>query len=219
MNLSISAVSDLHGHWPIFRGTDILIIAGDLTATDRPEEHIDFWRKICYTPHKKRIVIAGNHDSYLEAFPDHLEDCGEEVIYLKDSGCEIDGLKIWGSPWTLSFAGMNPKCKAFTLDTEEELKEKWDLIPDDTDILITHTPPEGILDKESRNYLRCGSPSLLAALDRVKPRYHIFGHIHEGRGVYWRGKTTFINASYVGRNYRPHKEDMIETFEVKDERD
>src|SRR5690606_22101282 len=84
------------------------------------------------------------------------------IEYLCDSGTEFEGLKIWGSPWTKTFLNMNPHCKAFTCDTEEELAEKWDLIPANIDILITHSPPYSILDEinSTDDMIHVGSESL-----------------------------------------------------------
>ena len=129
-------------------------------------------------------------------------------IYLCDSGAEFEGLNIWGSPWSKTFEGMNPHCKAFTVDTEEELAEKFARIPHDIDILITHSPPYGILDNtiEDENV---GSGSLsIALINRPRIIMHIFGHIHESYGKTgpkrlncgWR---TFVNASHVNENYEP----------------
>ena len=128
-------------------------------------------------------------------------------------------LKIYGTPWTKSFKGINKHCKAFTCDTEDELREKFNLIPDDTDILISHGPPYGVLDEVQRykHHENCGSVALREALDRVKPKINVFGHIHEkgSRTVVYkhRGPNTLcINASIVDESYHPR--DEIITMEI-----
>lgn len=173
----IDCIADLHGYYPELPGGDLLIVAGDLTARDLENEHalFDYW--INEQPYKKKVVIAGNHDNVLAENRLKFQFCE----YLCDSGTEFEGLKIWGSPWTKKFAGMNSYCMAFTCNTEEELAEKWALIPSDIDILVTHSPPYGILDSNGKEY--CGSTTLRnIILDGNKfknKKAHIFGHIHE----------------------------------------
>lgn len=202
----IDCISDLHGFYPDLEGGDLLIIAGDLTATDTEKQYDDFWRWLCYQEYKKKVVIAGNHDAYLQFNPDFFDLC-KDIDYLCDSGTEFQGLKIWGSPWTKTFQGMNPKCKAFTCDTEDELDEKWRLIPKDVDILITHSPPFLILDKtcDGKNV---GSTYLMDHyLRRPKPQLWVMGHIHEAYGKEgscskW-GDSVYVNASHVNEHYQP----------------
>lgn len=207
--MDITCISDLHGYFPSdLPGGDLLIVAGDLTARDTPLEHINFYEWLREQPYSKKIMIAGNHDNFIQNlkskyFPPTVYYSNCE--YLCDSGTEFEGLKIWGSPWVKSFPGMNPKCMAFTVDTDGELAEKWDKIPADTDILITHSPPYGILDYiEGQGSV--GSGSLLTRSSNIKPKIHIFGHIHECYGQL-KTKTLdlphFINASHVNEHYKP----------------
>lgn len=175
---------------------------------------MDFCNWFVEQKYDEKVLVGGNHDNFLQsvvstAFAESLgvhEDC--DYVYLCDSGVEYKGLKIWGSPWTHYFVGMNPSCMAFTCQSEEELAEKWKLIPSDTDILVTHSPPAGILDATYRKY-RVGSKSLRCEMLRIKPKLHVFGHIHEGYGEdaeEWGegGKITkFVNASHMDVNYRP----------------
>jgi len=201
--MRITAISDLHGHFPQLEGGDLLIVGGDLTARDTIYEHAEFLGWLNLQPYKKKIFIAGNHDNNA----DKKFEWDESISYLCDSGTEFEGLKIWGSPWTKTFPGINPHCKAFTVDTEEELEEKWDLIPEDIDILITHSPPYGILDKNSKQE-HCGSESLFKELYRIKPKLHVFGHIHESYGILGNlpehySINQFVNASHVNERYQP----------------
>ncbi len=123
--------------------------------------------------------------------------------YLCDNTIEFEGLKIHGSPWSPHFCGVNSKCTAFMLP-DEHLAEKFSLIPDDLDILLTHTPPYSILDKNIYGE-RCGSKSLLKVLEeKAKPKHHFFGHINEQHGkVISKWQSYFYNVSYVNERYKP----------------
>jgi len=225
----IDIISDLHGSYPELEGGDLLIVCGDLTARDTLPEYFEFDDWLGQQSYKKKIFIAGNHDNSLVKEPPKKYMMGnkntvfEKCEYLCDSGTEFEydetieeehkfkgmisykqkkKLKIWGSPWSLWFNGINPHCKAFT-GSESDLKKKYDLIPDDIDILITHTPPELILDQNSRGH-HCGSKSLLDTIPRLKNlKLVCFGHLHENGSQFEtiRG-TTFVNASIMDQNYK-----------------
>lgn len=124
----------------------------------------------------------------------YLTNC----TYLQDEGIELYGIKIYGSPWQPEF------CKwAFNLPRGEECLQKWDHIPSDTDLLITHTPPLGHGDLCCSG-VRAGCVELLSTVQkRVKPKYHVFGHVHEGYGITSDGKIIYINASTCDINYLP----------------
>lgn len=213
----IDCISDLHGFYPQLEGGDLLIVAGDLTARDTLEQHLEFAEWFANQKYKHRILIAGNHDNQLVDWvpmkleeADYLCDSGTEFEYYdprfpeEDEGFLPSGkrtLKIWGSPWTKTFEGMNPHCKAFTVDTDEELAKKWELIPEDTDILITHSPSYGILDKCFNGNV--GSKSLLKCIEKIMPEMVIFGHIHECGGKYIEKEgILYINGSIVDERYR-----------------
>lgn len=207
----IDCVSDLHGYYPELGGGDLLIVAGDLTGRDTHLEYLKFYHWLHNQKYSHYIFIGGNHDNLLQT-EDVISDCLANTTYLCDSGTEFDGLKIWGSPWTKNFKGQNPHCKAFGVDTEEELAVKWDLIPEDTDILVTHSPPLGILDtvQHDRNFgRRVGSESLHNVLytRKIKPKLHVFGHIHGSYGhiplMDDMPGCQFVNASHVNEYYEP----------------
>lgn len=221
MIMDITAISDLHGFYPELPGGDLLIVAGDLTASDSNLQYEDFYKWLDSQNYTKKIVIAGNHDNYFYgcySFPDpKVIPFGlKNTEYLCDSGTKFMGYRIWGSPWSKSFPGMNPKCKAFVVDTEEELDDKFSKIPDDIDILITHSPPRGIFDLNAKPKA-CGSSSLLKHINRVMPKLHVFGHIHEGycskeidmhlrlspKEKLNNFKARFVNASHVNEYYEP----------------
>jgi Icc-related predicted phosphoesterase len=166
-------------------------------------------------PHPHKVVIAGNHDLSFENTPEKAREwLGDSCIYLQDSLVEVEGLKIYGSPWQPFFCNW-----AFNLKTREELKSKWDQIPEGIDILITHGPPHRTLDEVIRIYEdrteRVGCKELALAVERVKPRLHVFGHIHEGYGQLQRGETLFVNAASCTTAYRPINEPIVVELEVK----
>ena len=234
----VDLISDLHGFYPQLEGGDLLIVAGDLTAKDEIKQYFQFFKWIGNQNYNKKIVIAGNHDNLAQK-EDILSIAKADFEYLQDSGTEFtieeDDLelemcgihptkertfKIWGSPWTKTFEGMNPRCKAFTVDTEDELMDKWDMIPDKVDILITHSPPYGILDEVATDVfieahqcdrlMHVGSKTLYGWLKYFeRPKLHVFGHVHEGygRGEFFTGYDSIpvisVNASHVNEYYRP----------------
>lgn len=198
----IDCISDLHGHYPKLEGGDLLIIGGDLTARDTfGQLAFDFITWLSNQQYTQKIVIAGNHDGILskDGISDLFRDFG---IYLLDSGTEFQGLKIWGSPWTPTFLKWH-----FMLDRGAQIKAKWDLIPDDINILITHGPPYSILDSastEDENSNKVGCMDLMDTIPRLKNlKLHVFGHIHEAYGHEVINGTHFVNASYVDENYIP----------------
>lgn len=221
----IDCISDLHGYLPKLLGGDLLIVAGDITNNDSLKSWAEFFLWLKSQNYRKKILISGNHDRFLEnGFPkcqseandmaelqSFLHDMGEMEVsdfeYLCDSGTTFDGIKIWGSPWTNWFHGINPKCKAFNRSSSK-LSGKWYKIPDGTDILVTHGPPFGILDTTGTNGESVGNVELLDEVTkRVGPKLHVFGHIHENGGKTMDvGSTTFINASIMNEVYDPVNE-------------
>lgn len=215
----VDCIADLHGYKPNLPGGDLLILAGDYTARDKIPEWCDFFKWIKEQPYRKKVLIAGNHDGLFETgFPksqkeaDELKEVQEylnfkeDFEYLCDSGTEFEGLNIWGTPWTPWFHGVNPKCKAF-MDSESYLQKRFSLIPNNLDILITHGPMLHILDANADGYA-CGSKALREEIDRARPRFHVFGHIHEQGNNQLMYKhvgpnTWCVNCSYVNEHYKP----------------
>lgn len=204
----IDCISDLHGYYPELEGGDLLIVAGDLTSSHTEKEHFQFNEWLENQKYKKIILISGNHDTWIEqnecaGFADFD---GQKVEHICDSGTEFKGLKIWGSPWTKTFEGMNPHCKAFTCETEDQMYAKFVQIPSDTDILITHSPPYGIFDHcQNENVGDLTLRNIVLSKERLPNlKLHIFGHIHEcgGREADLIS-CKFVNASYVNEEYQP----------------
>lgn len=201
----LDIISDLHGYFPKLEGGDILIVAGDLTAQDTWKQREVFLEWLNGQNYKKKVFITGNHDYVFQYFDKEDSLNYPSVNYLCDSGTEFEGLKIWGSPWTTKFLDQNPRAMAFVVDTDEELNKKWKLIPSDIDLLVTHSPPYGILDKITKK----GDPHVgflslrHHVICRIKPKIHAFGHVHEYGGKSRDfGITNFVNASIVNENYK-----------------
>jgi len=177
---------------------DILIHSGDATINGTVDEVRNFNRWFSGLPHRHKIFVAGNHDWLFERDRTLAERLlSSEIIYLQDSAVEIEGLKIYGSPWQPRFFDW-----AFNLNRGAEMAAKWKMIPDGLDILITHGPPSGILDRTPSGDL-AGCEELRKKIERALPKVHIFGHIHCGYGVKDELGIKFINASNCDESYFP----------------
>ena len=176
---------------------DILLHAGDATGCGRVEEITAFDDWLGRLPHRFKIFVAGNHDLLFEDRPALAQSLITNAVYLQDSMATIAGLKIYGSPWQPWFYDW-----AFNLPHGAALREKWDLIPEGLDILITHGPPYGILDL-TVNGDNAGCPELLDVVQQRKPRLHLFGHIHEGYGIKEKSGLIFANAANCDERYNP----------------
>lgn len=179
---------------------DILLCAGDITNIGDPWDVFNFANSFTKTNFKHKITIAGNHDFCFERqkllVKDMLEKSG--WTYLQDEEVVVEGLKIYGSPWQPEFNNW-----AFNLPRGEKLKRVWDNIPLDSDIVITHGPPHGILDFVHYDKIHVGCEELLPKILEVKPKLHLFGHIHETYGVFRDKDITFVNASICNLKYQP----------------
>lgn len=197
--MKITAISDTHTQHQLLdlKGGDVLIHAGDISSRGREYEVIDFLQWFSGQPHKHKIFIAGNHDFFFERESEEKINSliPENIIYLNDSGITIEGIHFWGSPVTPWFYDW-----AFNRMPGADIQKHWEKIPPTTDILITHGPPFGILDRSVKGE-HIGGKDILPYLEKIKPRFHIFGHIHEGYGMIKKDKTTFINASVLNEKY------------------
>jgi len=190
---------------------DILIHAGDFTNYGEVDKVKEFNTWLGTLPHTHKIVIAGNRDFSFDTsmvgpdwkhwdkiqHPDvkHVKSMLTNCIYLEDTSVTIEGIKFYGTPWTNSRSNIREEGFKIPISDVEKWEEVCSSIPSDTDILISHCPPLGIRDVNSHGQM-CGSELLLKhVVERIKPRYHIFGHIHEAYGVVTNGTTTFANAS------------------------
>ncbi|HEX8247651.1 MAG TPA: metallophosphatase domain-containing protein, partial [Pyrinomonadaceae bacterium] len=179
-------------------GGDILIHAGDATTRGTIDEIVLFNEWFAALPHRHKIFVAGNHDWLFETDNRIARKLlSDEIIYLQDSAVEIEGLKIYGSPWQPWFFDW-----AFNLPRGEPLAEKWKLIPDDTEILITHGPPFGILDFPPDGF-SVGCERLRRRVEEIRLKLHIFGHIHHSYGTEEKFGVKFVNASVCDEAYEP----------------
>jgi Icc-related predicted phosphoesterase len=189
--VALSDTHELHRELDLPLG-DILIHAGDFTFFGKRRSQIaDFDAWLGELPYRYKIVIPGNHEFALEA-DQQMRSVITNAVLLIDEGVEIAGLKVWGSPVTplhgVAFGESNPA----------ERKKHWARIPKGTDILVTHGPPYGILDVAPDSDAHEGCPQLLDAVLRLKPRLHVFGHVHGAYGILRNEHTTYVNAALFG---------------------
>jgi Icc-related predicted phosphoesterase len=199
--MEIIIISDTHGKHKHLQDVfsipygDVIIHAGDLTAVGETHEISSFLYWYSMLPHQHKIFIAGNHDLDFEYNSYSTKSMiPKNVIYLEDSGVEIEGIKFYGTPHTKPFQnwGFNK--------TDDKRQQYWDMIPDDTDVLITHCSPFGILDQNKYGE-NVGCKLLLKRVLEIKPKLHIFGDIHESYGVEVKNHVNFINASSMNEKY------------------
>jgi Icc-related predicted phosphoesterase len=187
---------------------DVLIHAGDATIRGTQREVEEFLVWFSSLPHQFKIFVAGNHD-WLYETNNHfarLLTADFNIKYLQDSSVEYEGFKIYGSPWQPRFYDW-----AFNLNRGAEIAEKWKLIPDDTDILITHGPPHGILDEVPHKFFieNTGCEELRKKVEAIRPKLHIFGHIHCGYGQTEKFGVKFVNASNCDESYEPTQPPIV----------
>jgi Icc-related predicted phosphoesterase len=191
--LSIVHLSDthsLHRELQNLPEADVIIHSGDISMTGAAGEVTDFVEWFGGLDYQYKIFIAGNHDFCLdgkakERIRKFLPD---NCFYLYESGVEIAGIKFWGIPYFMSYEFQS-----------EKYRQALQSIPADTDILITHRPPLGILD--SSGDIQFGCPDLLQKVLDIKPKYHLFGHIHDAYGTIKSRDTIFSNAAILNEAY------------------
>ena len=209
--MKIWLISDTHGKHEeliIPDNIDMLISAGDGGTYKNPHHcKPDMDRFLTWfnnLPIEHKVYIPGNHDTAMEAGMIE-EEMYQEVYILKHEFIEIEGIRIFGSPYTPAFYDW-----AYN-KTSYELMRLWKILEvhTDLDILVTHCPPWGILDKCQDGY-RAGCRHLLYEVERAKPKYHVFGHIHEDGGKEEEHNgTKFINASILDLRYNHHNNGQI----------
>lgn len=189
----ISDTHSLHDQVEIPDG-DLLIHAGDFCNHGTRGEAKRFLKWFGSLPHQHKVFIAGNHDWPFYKHRKYVKMwVKDHATYLIDNSVTINGLKIWGTPWQPEFCNW-----AFNLPRGPLLASVWERIPADTDILITHTPPAGILDND-----RIGCEDLTKRLKSLSPKLHVFGHSHAGAGQLEQDGTRFINACICDPDYEP----------------
>jgi Icc-related predicted phosphoesterase len=185
----ISDTHNLHPFLNIPEG-DILIHAGDFVKRSKDKSlYKDFNKWLGKQNFKHRIVIAGNHEYLFNRYSkERIDRLLSNCKYLQDTYIEIEGLKIYGTPWQSSHN------MAFSCN-KANLSEKWAMIPEGLDILITHMPPHAVMDLAS-NGRNWGCKALKQrVLEEIKPNLHVFGHVHEGYGFQVINNVTLVNAA------------------------
>ena len=191
----LSDTHNLHERVPVPDG-DVLLHAGDFTARGTVREVEAFGRFLAGLPHPTKIVVAGNHDFLFQRDRERARALLGDALYLEDACVEVAGLRILGSPWQPWFHDW-----AFNLPRGAALAAKWALVPDALDVLITHGPPHHVLDR-TLDGLEVGCEELTLALERIRPRLHVFGHIHEAYGRVQANGTLSVNACICDLRYR-----------------
>lgn len=171
---------------------DVLVHAGDMLqhgSLDELARAADFLRAL---PHRSKIIVPGNHEVCLERQPAEARALLDGFVYLEDEAATVEGLVFYGSPWQPKF-----RIWAFGATRGAELASKWAKIPDRLDVLVTHGPPFGFGDRIvwKDKERRVGCADLLARVREVKPRLHLFGHIHQDPGRWDSEGTTFANVT------------------------
>ena len=186
--MRILHISDTHGYHRRLKKlpeADVIVHSGDITMTGGADEAVDFMEWFCDLPYAHKVFIAGNHDFCLHGGePDGLDP---NCHYLCNDSAVIEGLKFYGIPLSVETA------------VSGTLAASYAAIPDDTDVLITHQPPKNILDlSEGYGY---GSLELRNVVMRIRPRAHLFGHIHDAAGIVTAGDTVFSNGAVLTGSY------------------
>ena len=208
---------------------DLLIHAGDFSGTGTFKQMSAFFSWFAAQPHPHKVLVAGNHDITLHRefyqvlwWRFHRERADDEAIrahldsyisrgafhYLQDQEVEVAGLRIYGSPWQPEFCSW-----AFNLPRGEPCAQKWAEIPVGVDVLITHGPPWGTLDQlDSGEHVGCEALQH-EIFTRVRPKLHVFGHIHEGYGLAEVEGVILANASSCDGAYAPVQPPLVLDFE------
>jgi Icc-related predicted phosphoesterase len=165
---------------------DIIIHSGDISFAGSENEVMDFIEWFGALPYKYKIFIAGNHDDCL--FGANIDGLPQNCYYLCNSSVTIQGVKFYGTPMFME--------DAMSGDYDRNIQK----VPTDTNVLITHQPPYGFLDYSANiNY---GDSKLLQIVLKIKPKYHLFGHIHGAYGIEKSEHTTFVNSAILSENYQ-----------------
>ncbi|WMJ72371.1 metallophosphatase domain-containing protein [Cytophagaceae bacterium ABcell3] len=211
--MKIVCISDTHSYHHNLLDLpdgDVLVHAGDVSSRGHASEVEDFLIWFNGLPHPNKIFIAGNHDFLFEENPraaQQLLDKFPDIIYLENSEAVIEGVKFYGSPATPWFYDW-----AFNYQRGDELRGIWEKIPEDTNVLITHGPVYGVLDRVQRDKSKVGCKDLLERIKKLKKlSLFVCGHIHESYGTTLLKGVNYVNASICNLQYKPiHKPVVVE---------
>jgi predicted phosphodiesterase len=230
--MQITFISDTHTkHHELtsdLSGGPILVHWGDVSSRGYKWEIMDFLEWFSDLPYTHKIMIPGNHDFFFDYARfsrtpqgkmrfgnstitkdqvDEVLSLFPDIHFLNDSGVTVEGIRFWGSPITPWFHDW-----AYNR-LGSEIADHWNMIPEGTDVLITHGPPFGILDEVIRGRENVGCPILLNKIKEIKPKIHSFGHIHEADGILQVDETLFINASSLSVRYEYTNKPIIINYE------
>ena len=206
-----------------FDSADALIFTGDCTNVGSAHDVHNFLEWFNHRPNPYKIMIAGNHDFFFDTdeipknkrhipvdvsvvaavlcqYPKVTYLCNADIKISKSTdGGESESVRIWGSPMSKWFHDWG-----FNRHPGEDIKRYWDMIPKDTDVIMTHGPVYGIADvcPQGNKLINVGDKDLLDAVHRINPKVFCCGHIHEGYGVTTRDETTFVNGSVMSDIYK-----------------
>lgn len=211
-NKKIVMVSDTHNkhNQIVLPEGNILVHSGDFSGMGKQSEVKNFFKWIAKQSEifEHVIFIAGNHELSFEDkaswVDESIEGLPKNVHYLEDSELVIDGMKFYGTPWQPEFYNW-----AFNLKRGIECAEKWALIPEDTDVLLSHGPPKYMCDYMPWDLINIGCADLLERVMFVRPKLHVFGHIHCGYGYKEYEGILFVNASTCNEAYEPVNKPVV----------
>lgn len=216
MKREITFISDTHGrHLEMTKdlpGGWMIIHCGDVSNVGRIGEINEFTEWFSSLPYQHKIFIAGNHDFAFEEVRHSMDEAimiPKHVIYLQDDMVTIDGINIYGSPWQPEFRDW-----AFNLPRGEKIKEKWNIIPSNADIVVTHGPCFGVLDYIPSG-VNVGCEELYKKIMEIRPKIHACGHIHDAYGMKTVENTTFINACNLDEFYNYQNVPIVVNFDEK----
>lgn len=211
--MRIVCLSDTHGRHKKIKNVpdgDVLVHAGDMTPRGDINDLRSFDNWLGRLPHRHKIIVSGNHDWCFFNKSSVARETITNAIYLEDSEIIIDGIKFYGSPWQPEFCDW-----AFNLPRGPALAEVWGRIPDDTNVLITHSPPFGSLDvvwnvRSSENGMAVGCEDLARRILNLENlKLHVFGHIHCAYGEKIHNGIHYINASICTEGYEAKNEPIV----------
>jgi Icc-related predicted phosphoesterase len=224
MKMRLVCISDTHNkhnQLTSLPGGDVLAHAGDFCMQGNDHELYVFynWLDKAKSRFSHVVLVPGNHDFVCERYPGLARgSCPKGCHFLVDEAVEINGIKFYGAPWV-----PNLRQWAFYGD-ENKLRSKWNMIPHDVDVLVTHGPPYKMLDDVARTGGQSwpgweesvGCQHLARHCKRAKPKYHIFGHIHECGGQTKEvDGITYVNASVLDENYAMAHDPIVLELEEK----
>jgi len=199
----ISDTHSFHNLLTIPKDIDIVIHSGDASnykdIYKNETEFKDFLYWYSRLPIKYKIFVAGNHDGVVEnnLFDIKKQMKDENIIYLENSDVTINNIKIWGSPHTPTFGNWS------FMKSRQKISRVWDDIPEDTDVIICHGPPKGVLDltiNRNNDIERCGCNAFKKRILQINPKLVLFGHIHNYKDITNSGTLKLATSNTIYSN-------------------